>query len=108
MTRLAVLALLLGGCFAPRYEDGHLACAVPGDVCPAGFHCAIDHTCWHDGVDPSSGAQPIGFVCSGGGPATAPSGRQLNLSIGGTVTVGTVLAPSGASFTAGYLVDDTL
>jgi hypothetical protein len=103
--RLAALGLLLAACFAPRYEDGHLLCA-PGNVCPQGFHCAVDHTCWHDGADPA--AVPLVFVSSGGGPVTAPSGRQLNLSIGGSICVGTVTAPSGASFTAGALVDDTL
>jgi len=42
------------------------------------------------------------YVCSGGGGATASSGRQLNLSLGGTVVKGRGTASSGSSITFGY------
>jgi Cys-rich repeat protein len=42
------------------------------------------------------------YVCSGGGGATASSGRQLNLSLGGTIAKGRGTASSGSSITFGY------
>lgn len=42
------------------------------------------------------------YVCGGGGGGTSSSGRQLNLSIGGTVVKGRGTASSGSSITFGY------
>jgi Cys-rich repeat protein len=42
------------------------------------------------------------YVCSGGGGATASSGRQLNLSLGGTIARGVGSASSGSSMSLGY------
>jgi hypothetical protein len=47
------------------------------------------------------------WISSGGGVCTAPSGGQLNLSIGGTSFVGTGSATSTASVSFGFLDDDT-
>jgi hypothetical protein len=46
----ALLPLLLGGCFAPDFQSGHLECGGSGD-CPPGFHCAVNR-CYRDGEEP--------------------------------------------------------
>ncbi len=42
----------------------------------------------------------------GGGPVTAASNNQLNVSIGNTPVMGISTAPSGAAVTFGYFTDD--
>jgi hypothetical protein len=57
MRLLALVAALAGGCFSPSYENGTLQCSSDG-LCPRGFHCAADRTCWQDGTDPTLDLAP--------------------------------------------------
>lgn len=53
MIRPAVVAAVaLCACYNPDLKSGRLLCDPPGDVCPGGYHCAFDGTCWQDGQDP--------------------------------------------------------
>jgi hypothetical protein len=112
---LLLLVCALSGCFSPSFEDGHLKCAA-NNVCPPGFHCATDLTCWKNGDDPIIGPDmstgvPISYTAStiwtscGGGEGLAPSGAQLNLSFGGSLVSGRSTAASGANVTYGYFGD---
>jgi hypothetical protein len=123
MTRLrfvlCVAATLLAACQASTVPNGMLPCSSDGQ-CPSGYVCQSDHNCWTPGTGPAQdmgsapdAAQPPAapvaiWVSSGGGSATAPSGSQLNLSVGGTPIAGRAQATQSASvITFGYLSCDT-
>ena len=44
-------ALALGGCYDAAPVNGFVLCGGNG-ACPSGYHCALDRTCWIDGLDP--------------------------------------------------------
>jgi hypothetical protein len=50
--RALILATLLVGCQSADYQNGDLVCGTVDPVCPTGFHCASDNTCWLDGQGP--------------------------------------------------------
>ncbi len=56
---LIVIAAAAAGCRID-VESGQLRCSVDGGLCPRGFHCAFDDTCWRDGVDPPAPADFAG------------------------------------------------
>ena len=121
---------LMAGCFAPRFNDGDFPCKTTSQ-CPSNYHCAVDNTCWKNGHDPIGSDMGVGMTdgaaadmvvgadllpvsyppasvwsSCGGGPVTAPSNNQLNVSIGNTPVMGISTAPSGAVVTFGYFTDD--
>lgn len=52
MRIIVLLTLAVAGCFSLP-DDGALLCdADPAHRCPAGYHCAGDGRCYHDGHDP--------------------------------------------------------
>lgn len=125
-------AILLSGCFSPRYSNGQLQCSPEGNLCPAGYYCADDKTCWRNGEGPPAadggagdgGAGEDGgtgedggmdmqgpplvyppaavWISSGGGSASVASGNAYGLSIGGADVLGKATASSGASASFGY------
>jgi hypothetical protein len=68
-------AAAAGGCFAPSYHDGALMCS-PGKVCPDGFHCAVDNTCWRLGEDPPA-QHSVSIAVSAGG-SVGDSGKAAH------------------------------
>src|SRR5262249_8424684 len=49
MTRsTGILLLALSGCYAPTIVDGTIRCA-PENICPDGYSCAGDGTCYQNG-----------------------------------------------------------
>jgi len=124
MRRLAlaiVLAVGVAGCYSPSYTDGQLPCSGQG-ACPSGLYCATDNFCWHVGSGPggdggptvdasptvdagpdSAPAVPAAvWMSSGGGSVMAPSGRRLQLTVGGVDSFGVPTATSGAKLTFGF------
>ena len=110
----STLALLAVGCFSPTYHNGNLKCTASGE-CPEGYHCAVDHTCWHNGSDPDARA----LLPDTAGPDTttapesgadirdaAPDGAPVtDLPIGVEVAVTDVPPPSdtaGSSARPGF------
>lgn len=88
---LFALAASTVGCFSPRYDNGQIQCQLVANSCPNGFHCAVDHTCWRNGLEPPP--QHSGhFVFGAGGGVATPSagdGHQATTSFGqmaGTAT----------------------
>ncbi|SRR6266545_2443698 len=78
----ALVASMVGGCFAPDYKSGNLRCADGDPACPTGFYCAaVTHTCWKDGSQPP----PFGafWTSCGGGSGTSESGARLDVTVGG-------------------------
>jgi hypothetical protein len=81
--RALVIACLAGAC-GPHYDNGKLKCE-NGKLCPMGFHCAMDDTCWRDGEDPDlavssldlSNTSDDGFIGDG---ATDLSEGAIDLS----------------------------
>lgn len=55
-------AMLVSGCFSPKYSDGGLKCDPgAGHPCPAGYHCAFGNTCWKNGIEPV--VKHVGEAC---------------------------------------------
>jgi hypothetical protein len=52
---IAATALLAAGCFKVDAANGKLKCNPDATrACPAGYHCALDGTCWRNGDDPTN------------------------------------------------------
>jgi hypothetical protein len=63
---------LTTGCISNDFPDGLFACAAPPDVCPPGYYCAADHSCWRNGHSSDGGRTPAStcplpsvFLCDG-------------------------------------------
>jgi hypothetical protein len=71
-SRWLVLLLLTAasGCFTPHYTDGALQCAAD-KLCPDGYHCAVDNTCWQLGKDPPP-QHSVNIAVSAGGVVGDP------------------------------------
>jgi hypothetical protein len=73
---LAWLAsLALAGCFAPSYDNDHLACASGERPCPDGYHCAADDRCWQNGSNPPA-PDLLGSAASDGMPPDLAGGAD--------------------------------
>src|SRR5579863_1927515 len=53
--RLVALMISLGltACFSPHYQNGEINCQAGPNMCPNGYHCAANDTCWLNGHDPT-------------------------------------------------------
>jgi hypothetical protein len=72
------------GCFSPSYQNGEIHCkATAANVCPDGYHCAIDHTCWHNGQEPPPQHSATVTIGAGGGIGDASGGaHRITTSFG--------------------------
>jgi hypothetical protein len=47
---LAALLFAASSCLESEAPDGSLTCSnIPGRLCPSGYYCAPDRTCWRNG-----------------------------------------------------------
>jgi hypothetical protein len=92
------LLVLVAGCYSPSYTNGGFLCG----KCPAGYHCALDGTCWQNGQDPDlSGSGPLDLASADLTPvdltpSQLPEGGT-NL-IGGVEPLGGGRLPNGTYF----------
>ena len=56
---------------------------------------------------PMSAPPSVVWISAGGGSSTAAGGQSLDVSIGGSLTVGTVTSAGGFAFTSGLLCTET-
>jgi hypothetical protein len=77
---LLLSLLLLGGCFAPKYDNGDIRCdPYAAHPCPDGLYCAIDHSCWKSGQMPPHVSN---VVLGSGGGSTGTTANRAFISIG--------------------------
>jgi len=61
----AIVVVLVVGCqYHPTPEDGKQICAEAGKLCPDGYHCESDKTCWTNGHRPDASPNGVPEVAS--------------------------------------------
>jgi hypothetical protein len=81
---LALIALLLGGCYNPSFPDG-IACG-PGNSCPGGTSCGGDNVCHRAGGDfPGMDASIDAASCTANTTVCDPRGHIVVCNASGTV-----------------------
>lgn len=84
-----VVVAALAGCYEPNIVNGGLECA-PSDVCPQGYHCAVDKRCWLNGTGPDGGDTGDG----GGGGDLGDTG-DMTPGMAPPAPTGLVVTPTG-------------